>query len=191
MKFEECIKNVSTTINLKRTAQAYVVDSRNLNGDELTQAILKTAKQYCDKDNISAALKRLFLSDKRDERILTEIILREILLNKDDYRQEQKLLDEELIAYEQEIINASNELDVRLLDDDVKFFKFVLDTAWEHGDRITPDEKNLIDKIRTKLNVTQKDYRIIEAKLGKFPKHNNQTHLRKEIDAVRKALQQN
>ena len=191
MKLEECIKNISTTLELKRIAGAYVVDSRNLGKDEILAALKKTANQYADMSNIKKTHVSLLLSERRNERVLTDIILKDILLNKDNYAKEQKLLDEEIIAFEQSIINISNEVDDKDFSENTKFFKFVLETAWAHNDGISPDEKNLIEKIRTKFNITQKEYRILEAKINRFPKNNNETHTRSEIDSVRKILQQN
>ncbi|MCL2629918.1 MAG: hypothetical protein FWD49_00155 [Firmicutes bacterium] len=189
MKFEKCIENIGTTLDLKRIASAYVVDGKNLSDDELRKALLKTAGQYFDKNNIQKRLKELLLADKRDDRMLSYMILREILLNKDDFMQEQKVLDSEIIAYEQRIVDASNELDEKAISTDMQFLKFVLDVAWESGGEISPDEKNLIENIRKRLNITWREYKILEAKMGKFPKQNNEVHLTSEIDAVRKTLQ--
>lgn len=189
MKIEECIRNISTTLELKRIASAYVVDSRNLGKDDLTQALAKASNQYCSLENVKKAYFALMFSEKRHERVLSDIILNEILLNKDGYSKEQKLLDEEVITYEQDIINISNELDDKLLNENNKFFMFVLECAWENND-VSIDEKNLIEKIRMRFGITQKEYRVLEAKLGKFPKENNEPHNRSEIDSVRKSLQQ-
>ncbi len=189
MKFEDCVKNISTNIELKRIASAYVVDCKNLGREELIQSLNKTAGQYYDKSNVAASVKRLALSEKKDERVLADIILKEILLNKDDYGKEQKLLDEEVVTYEQNIINISNELDTKNMDDNMRFLKFIIEVAYEN-DNISPDEKNLLEKIRIRLNILQEEFRILEAQVGKFPKANNEVHLRNEIDAVRKSLQQ-
>ena len=46
MKFEECIKNVSTFLDLKRIATPYVIDYRKLNEEALKNAMQITAPQY-------------------------------------------------------------------------------------------------------------------------------------------------
>jgi hypothetical protein len=190
MKFVDCVKNISTSIELKRISSAYIVDCKTLGKDEYSNALIKNASQYYLLKNVTDSYNALLYSEKRDERILVDIFLKEILLNQEDYRCEQKKLDEAIISYENDIINLSNELDIKELDNDKKLFNFVLETAWEQNNSISPDEKNLLEKLRIKLNITLKEFQILEAKLSKFPKENNETHLRNEIDKVRISLQQ-
>lgn len=61
--------------------------------------------------------------------------------------------------------------------------------AWESNDSISVDEKNLIDKLKEKLLISEREYRTIEASLGKFPRVGNVVHSREEIDDVRRKLQ--
>ena len=115
-----------------------------------------------------------------------------MLLEKDDFICPKRETEDEIIAFERSIVDRSNE---DLLqkgserNNAVEFFKFVLETAWERNDDITPDEKNLIEKIKERLKITDTEHFIIEAKLGKFPKPGNILHTRSEIDEVRRHLQ--
>jgi len=192
MKFEKCINNMSGKNELKRVAEAYVVDYKNLEINELKEALLKAAGQYFDKKNVELAMESMLLSEKRDDRIITRMMLKEVLLNKDDYKREKKIVDDEVLAYEQSIINASNEMSEKIMSEkNMSFFNFVLETAWESNNSISPDEKNMIEKIRKKLDITEKEYEMVEAKLGRFPKNNNELHLKSEIEDVRTILQRN
>lgn len=190
MKFEECVKNTSTSLELKRIAGAYLIDTKNYGKDEYASALIKAAHQYSMIENLQSAYHSLKLSGKRDERILTDIFLKEILLNKHNYSLEQRQLEDEIIAYEQNIINLSNELDEKSICENKKLFMHVLEAAWEHNDDMSSDEKNLLEKLRLKLNLSIKESQTLEAKIGRFPKKDNQLHLKNEIDAVRKTLQQ-
>lgn len=192
MKFERAVETVSTKIDLKRFASAHVVDHRNLREEEIIPALLKTAPQYFHLPNIQKEINDCLLSPDRSVRILTKLILKEILIHQDDFLIEKSGLDEEIIKWEQSIIDQSNEEDTKRKSsglNSIELFRFVVETAWEMNDDISPDEKNLIDKIASKLKITEREFRLIEARLGKYPKTGNETHLRTEIDDVRKLLQ--
>lgn len=189
MRFVDCVKNIGTIPELKRIANAYVIDFKNLNKDELIAALIKTAPQYFFLDNVKKAYESLCLSGNNDERILVDVFLKEILLNKDDYQRSQRATDDEIIAYEQNIIDLSNELDEKSLDGDRKLLNFVLKTAWDQNDDLSPDEANLLHKLQAKLSISNKECRILEAKMGRFPKKDNVPHLMSELDQIRKTLQ--
>jgi hypothetical protein len=179
MKISQIVPNISTLVDKKRIASQYVIDYRNLVESALDAAILKTAPQYYNTDNVKIALTELLFHSDRDLRVLHQIILKTILLNQDDFLIEQKKLDDKVIDIEQEIINISNE-EIQIRDAEknrnIELFKFVLEAAWDRNDDISPDEKNLIEKIKKKLKVSDEEYQIIEAKLGKFPKPKNEIH---------------
>jgi hypothetical protein len=192
MKFKEIIENLPTQQDKKRIASPYVIDYRNLTDEELTAAIIKTAPQYYNKGYVVKILSDLLFHSDRNVRILHNIILRTILLNCDDFMLSQKELDQSVIEYEQDIINSSTEkLEYKSKDknNNVDLFRFILEAAWERNDDISPDEKNLIEKLKKKLNITEREYQIIETNLGYFPKKKNEIHLRDEIKKCRLELQ--
>jgi hypothetical protein len=192
MKFQTVIENISTINDLKRIANAYVIDYRALNKEELIAAIIKTSPQYYFKDNVQKSLNDCLFSSNRDVRTLTPIILKQILLNKDDFKVETKKLNEEIIKFEQAIVNKSNEFSISQNHPrkaDIDLFSFVLETAWESEDTISKDEKNLIVKLQHKLGISETEYIIIESKLGKFPKNKNILHSHEEINEVKRELQ--
>jgi hypothetical protein len=155
-------------------------------------ALIKTAPQYYFEENLRQTLDRSLLHSERDIRTLTPIFVKHILLQKDNFMCARSTVDDEIVAWEQAIIDRSNEDLVQQSGEKGKFlelFHFVLEIAWERGDDISPDEKNLIEKLRRRFKITEIEYRIIEAKLGKFPKNGNQLHTRDEIEKVRRFLQ--
>jgi hypothetical protein len=192
MELAKVIDNVGTVRALKRIASPYVIDYRNLTDEEVKNAIVKTAPQYYFQENVNKALKECLLDPKRDVRLITPVFLKRVLLNKDDFMAPERQVEDDIIAWEQSIIDRSNEdlVDARTeKGKHIDLMKFVLETAWEHNEEISPDEKHLLVRIKDRLRITEREYAIIEAKLGKFPKLGNQLHTRGEIDEVRQLLQ--
>lgn len=191
MKYLNCVE-LSTNINeLKRIASAYVEDSRRLNANELKECLVKTEGQYTSFDNIKKALDKLKLNPNPAVRIITPIILKNYLLDEDDFLSVCKKTEEKVLEFEQTIIDASNNIDIKTISKELKLLKFVLDQAWQHEGNISIDEKNLIENIRKYLNISEKQQNMLEAKAGRYPTKGNVLHTRTEIDDVRKVLQQN
>lgn len=90
MKFAECVNNVSTFIDLKRLANEYVIDYKRLSYDELKAAMIKTAPQYYNQENVYNTIESLKLHEDESVRTLLEIIIREVLLNEDNFSLCQK-----------------------------------------------------------------------------------------------------
>ncbi len=130
-------------------------------------------------------------------RVLSKIILREILLEEIGYGLAVDDLEERIIAQEQSIVDKSNEVELSdiaggkqtELFENLELYNFVLGVAWDHRNTKSPDEANLLRKLRNRLGVTHNQHKILEAKLGKYPKPNNELHTRSEIRDVRKELQ--
>lgn len=191
MKFAEVCSSISRVTDLKRFASAYVIDFRNLEQDEIRAALLKTGPQYFHRENVLKAFQGLKYSEDREIRTLAPIILSRVLLQKDGFACPSRETEDSVIEWEQGIIDASNEAKINSKGEkqgNIDFFRFVIETAWQSGS-ISAAEKNLIDRMRERLKLSEIEYRIIEADLGKFPKHGNALHTRSEIEDVRRALQ--
>lgn len=190
MKYANCV-DLSININeLKRIASAYVEDSRRLSPDELRESLKKTEGQYTSYDNVKKQLDKLKLNANPAVRIITPIFLKRFLLDEDEFMSPCKKTEEKILEYEQTIIDNSNNIDIKSLSREMKLLKFVLDKAWQKGDDISIDEKNLIEEIRKYLNISEKQQDVLEAKAGRYPTKGNVLHSRSEIDDVRKVLQQ-
>ncbi|MBK1855928.1 hypothetical protein JO972_13230 [Verrucomicrobiaceae bacterium 5K15] len=192
MKFNKVIRSISTKNDLKRFCSAYVVDHRNLQEDEIIPALEKTAPQYFYPENVEQAWRECRLHKEQDIRLIAWIMLTHVLLNKDDFMLAVAETDKEVIEWERLVIDAANEnpqptngTSAKNLD----LFRFVLETAWDQDNDITPDEQNLISNLRRRLNITEFEYRVIEASLGKFPQPGNEVHLRSHVDSARRHLQ--
>ena len=189
MKYQICVEN-STNINeLKRIASAYVEDCRRLDLQELKNSLTKTEGQYASYDNVALSLDKLKLHENPIVRIIVPIFLKYCLLDEDDYTLPCKAVDEAILDYEQSIIDESNNFDYKSMSKDFALFKFLLDKAWERGDDISVDEKNLIDEVRKYLNISLREQSMLEAKSSRYPTKGNLLHTRSDIDVVRKVLQ--
>lgn len=189
MDFRSCVEQIPNITIARRIAAAYVADYRRLTIDEIKVFLEKTAPQYLDTQNIAKSLDELKLDSNRSVRIIAPILLRNYLLDQDDFISTQKNSDAAVLSYEQSIVDQSNNFDFTKISRDFALFKYMLDTAWAHNDDITVDEKNLIEALRKYLNISTMEQHILEAKAGRFPKEGNCLHTLDDIDTARKALQ--
>ena len=196
MKFEDCVAAIPTQHDLKRTASAHVVDYTRLGAEDLQASILKAAKQYTHPDGIASALTNAIWRDPDlDHRVLSEIVIAEILVNESGFMLSLEGLDDKVGQYEQGILNESSERKLKDLAggregteryEALSLYNFVLETAWQHRDTKSVDETNLLRKLRDRLHITCREHVLLEAMLGKYPKPHNELHSRAEItDAVR------
>ncbi|MDD3114089.1 MAG: hypothetical protein PHT56_06860 [Candidatus Izemoplasmatales bacterium] len=192
MIFSTVINNISTTNELKRIASAYVIDFKSLTKQELIDALLKTAPQYYHLDNVQKSLDYCLYHENRDIRTLTPVIVKRMLLNKEDFKRECRKLNDDIIKFEQNTVNKANEFSISKSHpkkEALELFLFILETAWEHEDTISKDEKNMLVKIQQKLGISEDEYMVLETKLGKFPQQKNILHSNEQINAVKKELQ--
>lgn len=190
MNFKQCVENVATFTDLKRLATEYVIDFRRLSYDELKDAMIKTAPQYYNIENVRNTINYFVLNSDRKMRILFDIFVIQVLLNSDDFMNEYKITEEKISFYVQKIIDEANEFDIDGDTNNLSFYKYVLEAAWELDNNISVDEQNLVNKIREKLGITKYTSDIIEAKIGNFPTPNNILYTKDEINEVRRLLQQ-
>jgi len=192
MKFSECISNIAKINDLRRIARAHLFDISRLEEEELRREVIAKEKHFFDPTSISERVGAAIHHKDRDVRTITPILLSEVLLQEFGFALPQKETEDRIVTWEQEIINESNEASKRPSRQihNFDFFRFVLEAAWENNNEISQDEKNLIEKVRVKLRVTDKEYRLVEAQLGHFPKTGNEIHTRDDIKKVRNYLQE-
>ena len=189
MNFKECVNDASTFLDLKRSANEYVIDYKRLNLEELKAALCKTAPQYYNKENLQNVIQYFELHQNRDLRILFQIIIKQILLNKDGFMEKQKTLEDEVVIWEQKILDDANETEIEKISSNILSLSYILEAAWQNNNDISVDEQNLLNKVKSKLKITDYQYSLLEAKLGKFPNTGNSLHTRDTIADARKQLQ--
>lgn len=199
MDFEEVVARIGTLTDVRRISGAHVVDHTQLSNDELRDAVLKVKPQYLHEATVQGCLEEaLYGHPDKDYRVLSLLFLVDVLLNEYGYALPYGETEEKVIATEQAIIDRSNEIDTVDLasggkgserHSQLELYYFVLDVAWGHHDRVSPDEANLLRNLRNRLRINEWDHRTLEAKLGKYPKPGNELHTRGEISDVRRYLQ--
>ena len=186
IKFVEQIPNITIA---KRVASAYVMDHRRLSFEELKEGLIKTAKQYTLYENIVNRLEEINLDSNRSVRIIAPILLRDYLLNQDDFISSAKDTDSAVLNYEKTIVDESNNFDESKISKDFALFRHMLDAAWAHNDDISVDEKNLLETLRKYLSISTKEFHMLEAKSGRFPMPENVLHTYEDIEETRRVLQ--
>ena len=199
MKFDDVVTVIGTITDLRRIAGAHVVDHKQLRDDELRAAIIKLKPQYLHRESVQANLNQiLYKEEKKDYRVLSRLILIDVLLEQYGFSLPFAQTEEKVIAFEQSIVNRANETSLPDLAygqknpqrlENLKLYNFVLQVAWENQDSVSPDEANLLFNLRQRLNINERDHRTLEAKIMKYPKPGNQIHSRSEINQVRRHLQ--
>ncbi|MCD6326738.1 hypothetical protein J7M28_04185 [bacterium] len=199
MKYDDVVEAIGTITDLRRIASAHVVDYRNLEENEIRAALVKVRGQYLDADNIErAANEAMCEHESLKHRVLSKLILTDVMLAAHGYVLPKRETGERLIAFEQMVIDRANEMDVSSLawgkrDSErykhLELYNFVLGVAWAHQDTKSIDEANLLRKLRKRLHINEWTHRLLEAKLGKYPKADNEVHTQREIDETRRLLQ--
>lgn len=189
MNFNECVANVSTFLDLKRFANEYVIDYKRLSFDELKAAVVKTAPQFSNIENIKSVVRFFELNPDRNTRILFHIFVNAILLNCDDFTENIRKTEDKILSYEQDVVDCANEFSLEQEIPYLDFYKFIVEAAWDHNDDITVDEQNLINKIKARLRISERYHQILEAQIGRFPKTGNILHSKDEIASMRRLLQ--
>lgn len=198
MKFEEVIGKVPNITDLRRVARAHVVDHKQLSNEQLAAALVKSKAQYVAEESVQKGLHELLDREPRAiTRALAFTFLVDVLLEQYDTQMPLEEADEKTIAFQQAIVDRSNELDLAALacgdknsarHRDLELFKFVIGVAWE--DNISPDEEHLLGKLRLRLKINRTERRILEAQLHKYPRPNNETNTRSDIAEIRKRFQE-
>ena len=116
MNFDEAVGSIRTTIDLRRIAGAHVVDHRQLSDDELRDALIKVKPQYIQNETVRSNLERALYQESRgDHRVLSRLILVDILLDQYEFTLPFTQTEEMVIAFEQSIVNRSNETELKAI----------------------------------------------------------------------------
>lgn len=189
MKIEDCLPNMSTQY-LKRIINSILKDDIT-KGDEnrLREQIRQNKSELSNKNRIQKALNLESLS--HGHRILTDGILRALLVKPEMASDEPELL-EEVRVFEQGVIDQASDPDVFKFSNEkaIEIYETVLELALA-DDHVSSDEFRMLEKLRQKLGITRHENRLLEAKLNKFPQQGNIVHGRDEFLNAIKNLQIN
>lgn len=187
MRIVDCVSHMSK-FYLNRIVDCFIREEIP-RGDEdrLRDQILENTDEISDPERIGHALKACSLS--RTDRILSGEILRALLESPNGRATETDLIDQ-IRQYEEEIIERSTDDDALAYSNarSLDVYGTVLETALE-DDVVSDDEFALLERLRTKLRLTRLEHKMLEARMGKFPKPGNELHSVSEIRDCLKRLQ--
>ena len=113
MKFDDAVREIGTLTDLRRTAGAHVIDHRQLVDEELRDSVIKVRLQYLHEETVRESLDQALLKGPRNDiRVMSYVILVDVLLNQYDFLLPAPQTEESAIAFEQSIINRSNETEL-------------------------------------------------------------------------------
>jgi len=177
-----------------RVLARYLDSRRGMDDSKLTELLTKSAPNIVGPEVV---LQRLREPDSDvHRRNLKEVILNVILLQEETYSIEEGKLDDRVLEYERELIEAASAID--LFDagchdpqraQNCETYRVVLDAAWRNNDDISLDEAELLRVLRERLDISGEDHRLISTHINRFPKTDCALHTRDEIHAARKELQ--
>ena len=183
MKIEDIIDKMSKSY-LERIVKSFTNEIYTKDEKGYRTQISSNIDFLSNKEKINQRLKRYIKDSKNPylNGILINFILN-TLLGKNQYKATQEEIIENIKKSEQDIINKSKSKEnFKHIDEkSLEIFETILTIALE-DDIITDDELNLINKVRRKLSIQEKDQYLIQAKLNQFPQKNNVIHEPSQIN---------
>lgn len=179
-----------------RVLARHLESKRGLDDSELTTRITNGADKLIGKDQVLANAD--VLDSDVHRRNLKDIIIYVILLQEETYSLEEGKLDDRVLEYEKSLVANAKKLDLfdttrhdsqRAHNCDI--YRVVLDAAWRNNEDISLDEAELLKVLRSRLDISGEDHRLISAYIQRFPKTGCVLHTRDEIHDARKELQRN
>ncbi len=179
---------------MTRVASSCLPSVKRLTQEQLANELVRCAPRIADKGRIAKVTTAL--DPDRDRRTLKGIIVFEVLLEEERYALRVDELNHRVIEYEKQIVKeakACKLLDAKEQDKNrlaaYETYNVVLDAAWRHEDKISVDEANLLSELRSRLSITVREHRLLEAKMGRFPKRKCGLHSVDQIEEAKRQLQ--
>ncbi len=173
---------------LRRIVKSFIKEDV-VKGDieRLREQIRQNTEELVNHERIRHALR---MDDiPRSKRILYHSILINLLQAEGLYCEESELYGI-IKNYEQEMIKKANQEDAFVYTDDhsLEVYETVLQVALE-DENVDRSEYVLLEKLRKKLGINSQVDRLLEVKLGMYPKPNNELHTYDEFNEAVRDLQ--
>ncbi len=177
MKIEDIIDKMSKSY-LERIVKSFTNEIYTKDEKGYRNQISSNIDFLSNKEKIKERLIKYIKDSKNPyfNGLLINLMLK-TLLSKNQYKATQEEIIETIKKSEQEIIRKSKSKEsLKHIDDkSLEIFETLLSAALEDN-IITDDELHLINKVRNKLSIQEKDQYLIQAKLNKFPQKDNIIH---------------
>ncbi len=184
MKIEEAVQYMSK-LYLERVIKSFTKDYPSKKSiEEYREIINRNSELLSKEENITQRFNSFIKENRNDpyeKYLLYGFIIRSILAQPEVKSTEENVL-KSVSEKEKEIISLSKTPDsFKHIDErSIEIFSLILETALEDG-IISNDELVLIDRVRKKLSLSEKDQFLIQARLKYFPSKEKDEHTRPEI----------
>jgi hypothetical protein len=182
MKVLEAAEYMSTMF-LERIVKSFAGDFPKRDEEAYKNELKNNQELLADPAHVKERFETVFnkADDPYSEQLLLKFLLRSLLGKPDNWGNEDDLVNDVLEAEKQILADAQEQESFKHLDKEAyDVFRAVLEVALE-DQVITRDEMRLLEKLRSKLSINEKDQFLIQANLELFPAPGNELHTRKSI----------
>lgn len=166
---------------LGRIVDSFLKDVHMETEEEMREVILKNIDEFQNKERVKKYLN--FSNESRNITLLNEMILMS-LMEKEGYVLSEAELFEEVINMEKEILkqSADDEYINRFISEDAnRIYSKVLHEAWKKDESLNEHEINILNVLRSELDLSKRDHYMIECRIGRFPQKDNKLHTHQHI----------
>lgn len=188
MRVEDILPQMSK-LYLNRIVDSFLREVQKTTEDEMCRVILRNIEEFKDAERVKRNLN--FLEEDRDIDVLNQLILIS-LTECDGYLSDGVNLIRRVLDLEKNIVEDSKNdkyIFSSIPADLYKIYSAVLSAAWKKDESLNAHEKNVLNVLREELQLTKRHHRLIEARIGRFPKNGNSLHSHARIEAALKNLQ--
>ena len=185
MKVSDALQYMSKT-NLHRTIDSFTRDLPKKDVEHSRELILKNIDELTDKERIQNVLK---IKGSFSYRILLTTIL-EVLINKPENMAHEDEIFECVVNLEKEILKFSKDPEFLKYGNskNLEILKAVFEVALD--DRtISNEEYVLIERLRIKLEISERNTKVLIAQLNNYPQKNNELHSHSQVKEALRDLQ--
>lgn len=186
MKVADAVEHM-TKAYLHRIIDSFTKDFPKPDEGRARQIIVQNVDELADADRIR---RRLSVTDHPyADQILYHHILA-MILNQPDRRCAEEVVVEGVTEIERSVIAEAEDPESLQYEDerDVEILRAVLEVAVVDN-KVSPEELNLIHRLRTKLGVQERSKQLLLAQLGHFPRAGNEVHTSSEYRSALNDLQ--
>lgn len=188
MKMQDVLPQMSK-LYLNRIVDSFLKNVQKVTEDDMRHVILKNIEEFKNVNRVRHNLD--FLEEDRDIDVLNQIILMS-LVECDGYLSDSASLMQQVLNLEKSIVDdGKNEkyISSSIPRESYRIYSAVLTAAWKKDESLNAHEKNVLNVLREELQLTRRHHRLIEARIGRFPKNGNILHSHSKIEEALKNLQ--
>lgn len=178
MKVEDAVQRM-TKAYLHRILDSYTKDIHKPDEVECRRRLARDLDDLASHESIQ---KRFNLSELEFTAKTLMTFILEVVLERPHYSAGEGELIDAVMEREKELVKAGQDPESLKYRDEEKVatYRTVLEVALQDL-VITEDEKRLLRRLRHHLGLKIRDHYILQARLNRFPKNNNEMHTAKEI----------